>query len=64
MLKILYTLQINAHLKDDRERLAEVIYRWLEQTSSVTWADIASLCMQTGFNELSEAISKAYEHGK
>ena len=31
--------------------------------SSVTWADIATLCKQTGFNELSEAIVKAYESG-
>ena len=57
-------IQINAELSDDREKLAEVIFHWLEQMSSVTWADIASLCKQTGFNELSAAIVKAYESGK
>ena len=57
-------IQIDAQLSDDREKLAEVVFRWLEQMSSVTWADIASLCKQTGFNELSAAIVKAYESGK
>ena len=48
---------------DDSERLAEVVFRWLEQKASVTWSDIAHLCKQTGFHELSEAIAKAYENG-
>ena len=56
--------QIDAQLSDDREKLAEVVFRWLEQVSSVTWADIASLCKQTGFNKFSAAIVKAYESGK
>ena len=56
--------KINAQLSDDREKLAAVIFRWLEQTSSVAWADIALICKQTWFNQLSEAINKAYKSCK
>ena len=31
---------------------------------SKAWADIALMCKQTGFNELTEAINKAYKSGK
>ena len=56
--------QINADLSDDSERLTEVVFRWLEhKKSSVTWADVSRVCTQTGFHELAEALTKAYETG-
>ena len=57
-------IQINADLTEDSEKLAEVVFRWMEQKTFVTWAEIAHLCKLIGFHELSEALNKAYESGK
>ena len=57
-------MQINADLSEDGDRLAEVVFTWLEQKSRVRWIDVASLCEMTGFNYISEGISRAYTTGK
>ena len=43
--------------------MAEVVFRWLEIKSDVKWVDVATLCEQTGFNHISEAINNAYISG-
>ena len=43
--------------------MAEVVFRWLEIKRAVKWVDVATLCEQTGFNHISEAINNAYISG-
>ena len=40
------------------------MYRWLESKRNPKWRDVAALCEDTGYNQISESLYNAYYTGE
>ena len=40
------------------------MHRWLESKRNPKWSDVAALCEDTGYNQISESLYNAYYTGE
>ena len=55
---------INTELVGDKVKLEEVVHCWLESKRNPKWSDVAALCEDTGYNQISESLYNAYYTGE